>query len=276
MRKLFLIAVLAGLVLSSCKTSFNEVYKTMDYDYKYEAAKEYYAAGQYGKCYQILEELVMPLKGTEKGEESLFMLAMSYYHLRDYETAVLYFDRYYKTYTKGAYTEVARFYSGKANYMQSPDTRLDQSPTIEAINSLVEFLEVYPYSKYKDTSFEMISELQNRLAKKEFQSAELYYNLGSYSGNCYNGGSNYQACIITAENALKTYPSTPLREDFYIMILRARYHLAVKSVASKQDERYQETIDEYYGFKNEFPNSKYLKEAERIFSHAVARMPMKD
>ncbi|MBR2154779.1 MAG: outer membrane protein assembly factor BamD [Bacteroidaceae bacterium] len=274
MRKLFIFAVLASCILSSCKTSFNQVYKSTDYDYKYEAAKEYYIAGQYSKCYQILEEFVMMLKGTEKGEESLFMLAMSYYKLHDYETAVLYFDRYFKTYAKGIYAETAKFYSGKASYMQSPDIRLDQSPTITAINSLTDFIEIYPYSKRTKDAFEMIDELRDRLALKEYQASKLYYNLGSYTGNCYNGGSNYQACIITAENALKTYPSTPLREEFYIMILRARYHLAVKSVAEKQEERYRETIEEYYGFKNEFPDSKYMKEAERIFTHAVARQPM--
>lgn len=276
MRKLFYFVVLSGMLLTSCKTAFNEVYKTADYDYKYEAAKEYYAAEKYSKCYQLLEDMVMMLKGTDKAEESLFMLGMSYYHLRDYETAVLYLDRYYKTYSKGTYAEMARYYSGRASYMESPDIRLDQSPTYTAINSLQDYLEFYPYSARREEVVNMIDELRNRLAIKEYQAARLYYNLGSYTGNCVNGGSNYEACIITAENALKTYPFTSLREDFYIMILRARYHLATKSVAEKLDLRYQETIDEYYGFKNEFPESKYMKEADRIFRHAVARQPMKE
>ena len=276
MRKLLYFVVLSGMLLTSCKTAYNEVYKTADYEYKYEAAKEYYAAGKYSKCYQLLEDMVMMLKGTDKAEESLFMLGMSYYHLRDYETAVLYLDRYYKTYSKGIYTEMARYYSGRASYMESPDTRLDQSPTYTAINSLQDYLEFYPYSARREEVSGMIDELRNRLAIKEYQAAKLYYNLGSYTGNCVNGGSNYEACIITAENALKTYPFTTLREDFYIMILRARYHLATKSVAEKLDLRYQETIDEYYGFKNEFPESKYMKEADRIFRHAVARQPMKE
>ena len=30
-------------------------------------------------------------------------------------------------------------------------------------------------------------------------------------------------------------------------------------------DRYRETVDEYYAFKNEFPESKYLKEAEEDF-----------
>ncbi|MCM1311378.1 MAG: outer membrane protein assembly factor BamD [Bacteroides sp.] len=271
MRKVFLIATVVSTVFVSCN-SYNNLLKTTNYDYKYEAAKEFYAAGQYTRSYQLLEELVMILKGTDKAQESLFMLGMCYYNLGDYETSTMYFDRYYKTYPKGDYTEEARFYSGKASFMQSPDPRLDQTPTYTAINQLQDFLEFYPYSNKREEVNDMIFQLQNRLVQKEYDSAKLYYNLGSYAGNCANGGSNYEASIITAENALKSYPYTSLREDLYILILRARYQLAVKSVEEKIDERFRETIDEYYGFKNEFPDSKYMKEANQIFRHANAKV----
>lgn len=271
MRKIFLIAIVVSAMFVSCN-SYNNLLKTTNYDYKYEAAKEFYAAGQYTKSYQLLEELVMILKGTDKAQESLFMLGMCYYNLGDYETSTMYFDRYYKTYPKGDYTEEARFYSGKASFMQSPDPRLDQTPTYTAINQLQDFLEFFPYSNRREEVNDMIFQLQNRLVQKEYDSAKLYYNLGSYVGNCANGGSNYEASIITAENALKSYPYTSLREDLYILILRARYQLAVKSVEEKIDERFRETIDEYYGFKNEFPDSKYMKEADQIFRHANAKV----
>ena len=276
MRFKSIILAISAVLFVSCKTTYNTVLKSADYDYKYEAAKEYYAAGNYGKCSQLLEDMVMLLKGTEKAEESLFMLGMCYYNMRDYETATLYLDRYYKTYTKGTYTELARFFSGKASYMQSPDIRLDQSPTITAINTLLEFLDFYPYSDKRSEVYDLLEVLRNRLAEKEYQSALLYYNLGSYTGNCVNGGSNYEACIITAENTLKTYPYTSHREDLMMMILRARYRLANKSIASKKEERYRETIDEYFGFKNEFPESKYMHEADKIYKYSVARNPVKD
>ena len=97
---------------------------------------------------------------------------------------------------------------------------------------------------------------------KEYLSARLYYNLGNYLGN------NYQACVITAQNALQDYPYTNLREDLSILVLRAKYELAVYSIEEKKLERYREAVDEYYAFKNEFPESKYSKEAEHIFAEA--------
>ena len=52
------------------------------------------------------------------------------------------------------------------------------------------------------------------------------------------------------------------------MILRAKYQLAQQSVEEKRLERYRDTIDEYYGFMNEYPESKYLKDSQRIFAQS--------
>ena len=105
----------------------------------------------------------------------------------------------------------------------------------------------------------MLYELHDRLVEKEYRSAKLYYDLGNYMGN------NYRACIITAQNALNDYPYTKLREDLSILILRARYSMAKESVQEKMIDRYRDTEDEYYAFKNEFPESKYMKEADKIY-----------
>ena len=69
----------------------------------------------------------------------------------------------------------------------------------------------------------MIFELQDKLVEKEYLSAKLYYDLGSYSGNAsYSStGNNYLAAIVTAQNVLKDYPYTKKREELSILILRA-------------------------------------------------------
>ena len=82
------------------------------------------------------------------------------------------------------------------------------------------------------------------------------------------GGNNYEACIVTAENAIKDYPYSKMKEDFSMLILKSKYHLAQQSVKEKMKERLENTIDEYYGFLNEYPSSKYLDEAKHIFEKA--------
>ena len=261
MKKNILITLLAALLLSS-GGEYNKLLKSTDYEYKYEAAKNYFAKGQYNRAATLLNELIAILKGTDKAEESLYMLGMSYYNQNDYQTAAQTFTQYYNVYPRGTFTELARFHAGKALYLDTPEPRLDQSGTYNAIQQLQMFLEYFPNSAKKDEAQNMIFALQDKLVMKEYLSAKLYYNLGNYLGN------NYESCVITAQNALKDYPYTNMREDLSILILRAKYEMAVFSVEDKREERYREAVDEYYAFKNEFPESKYMKDADRIFKEA--------
>ena len=269
MKRTIIIALFSAGILSSCG-EYNKVLKSTDYEYKYEAAKGYFAKGQSNKAAVILEELIPIMKGTSNAEESLYMLAMTYYNQGDYVTASHYFNTYYTTYPRGVYTELARFHSGKALYLDTPEPRLDQSSTFKAIQELQMFMEYFPGSNRRDLAQEMIFTLQDKLVEKEYRSAKLYYDLGSYTGNSsYSStGNNYQAAVITAQNVLREYPYTKMREELSILILRAKYDMAKESVAEKKEERMREAIDEYYAFKNEFPDSKYTKEVEAIFKAA--------
>lgn len=53
-----------ALLFSSCATEFNKVYKTDDYQYKYEYAKECYANGKYTRAITLLTDLITIEKGT--------------------------------------------------------------------------------------------------------------------------------------------------------------------------------------------------------------------
>ena len=262
-------ALLSVGVLTSCG-EYNKVLKSTDYEFKYEVAKGYFAKGQNGRAATLLEELIPIMKGTINGEESLYMLGMTYFNQGDYISASQYFNTYYTTYPHGMYTELARFHSGKALYLDTPEPRLDQTSTYKAIQELQMFMEYFPGSPRRELAQNMIFELQDKLVEKEFLSAKLYYDLGSYTGNTVysSTGNNYLAAVVTAENILREYPYTKRREDLSLLILHAKYDMAKASVDEKKEERMRETIDEYYAFKNEFPESKHLKELENIFKDA--------
>jgi outer membrane protein assembly factor BamD len=267
-KNLYFILFAVTLCFSACN-NYSKLLKSADVGYKYEAAKEYFADGQYNRASQLLQTIVTTMKGTEKGQEALYLFGLCNYYSENYETATAIFRKYYQTYPKGVYTEAAHFYSGLALMNEAPEPRLDQTPTYEAVTEFQNFIELYPYSERRDQAMQHIFTLQDLLVEKEYLSAKLYYDLGDYFGNCSNdGGSNYQACVITAENAIRDFPYTKLREDFAILILKAKFELAAKSVEEKKEERYHNAIDEYYGFLNEYPESKYLKEAEQLFNKA--------
>ena len=266
MRKFFPIIIVSAMLLTGCANEFNQVYKTSDYSYKYEYAKECFMKGKYTRAVTLLQDLVTLQKGTDNAQESLYMLAMAQYLGKDYESAATTFKKYYSSYPKGVYAEMAQYYIGQSLYMSTPEPRLDQSQTVAAISAFQDYLDLFPDAKYKETAQNRLFALQDKLVQKEFYSAQLYYDLGQYFGNCTNGGNNYEACIITAQNALKDYPYTSMREKFALLIMKSKYELAQQSIEEKKFERFQDAEDECYGFINEYPDSKSKSLAEKYIS----------
>ena len=262
--------VLSALLFTSCANEFNRVYKTNDYSYKYEYAKECYAQGKYTRASTLLQGLVTLQKGTDNAQESLYMLGMAEYNSKDYEGAAATFKKYFSSYPKGAYAQEAEFYAGMSLYNSTPEPRLDQSQTVNAIAAFQEYIDLFPDGKERSQAQQRLFELQDKLVQKELYSAQLYYDLGQYFGNCTYGGNNYEACIVTAQNALKDYPYSKLREKFSLLVMKSKFELAQQSVEEKKLERFQDAEDECYGFLNEYPDSKDKVTAEKFITKCKA------
>jgi len=260
------LALFAAVIFSSCAAEFNRVYKSTDNNYKYEYAKELFARGKYSQAENILIELVTYMKGSDNGEECLYMLAMSQFANRDYDNSSETFKKYCTSYPKGLFAERAYFYQALSLYEGTPEPRLDQSLTISAVNAMQQFIDLYPESGLRGEAQQKLIELQDKLVMKELLSARLYYKLGGYFINCIGGGSNYEACIITSQNAMKTYPYNNHREDFSLLIMKSKFELAEQSVEHLKMERYHDAEDECYGFINEYPDSKNRETAERFIA----------
>ena len=255
------------LLLSSCAGEFNRVYKSADDSYKYEFAKEAFANGKFQQASVLLEQLVTVKKASDEAQESLYMLGMSQYCNGDFEAASATFKKYGSSYPRGIYAEAASYYVGQSLYESAPEPRLDQTPTIGAINAYQNFLDLFPDSKLRPGAQKRLYELQDKLIMKEYLSAQLYYNLGGYFGNINkNDESNYTACIITAQNALKSYPYCSMREQFALLIMKSKFELAENSTEDRRLDRYRDAEDECYGFINEFPDSKDVRTAEKFIA----------
>ena len=75
--------------------------KSSDTNYKYEYAKKAFEERKYVQAATLLEDVVKVLKGTDKAEESLYLLGLSHYENNDYASASTYFQTYYTHYPKG-------------------------------------------------------------------------------------------------------------------------------------------------------------------------------
>lgn len=259
------IILLLALVFGSCN-EYNKILKSTDRDLKYTYAKKYFEEGKYTRSITLLEELVTFFKGTAQAEESLYLLAQSYYNSKDYLSATQIFTTYYNTYPGGQYAEPSMFYSAYGMYLDSPDPRLDQSKTYTAIAEFSKYIERYPQNERAEQAKNYMFELQEKLAKKELMAAELYLNLGNFMGN------NYESAVVTAREAMKSYPYSQYMEEYQMTILRARYEYAQRSTLQAQPERYRMVVDEYFNYKNTFPSGKYINEADRYYREAQGKI----
>lgn len=262
MRKTILYLLLTSLLLVSCN-SYEKLLKSNDSLAKLEAAKKFYADKKYVKSITLLENIAPHFKGTDKSEEVLYLTAKVNFDNKDYFSASSYFGTYAKTFPRGEYADECWYMVGYCAYKDSPDTRLDQTPTIEAIQAFNEYLQIFPTGKHITDANKYLNELNEKLAYKAYLNAKLYYNLGNYLGN------NYKSAVITANNAIQDYPNSKYREELAFLILKSKFEQAEMSVPAKKEKRYTETIDEYYSFTSEYPESKFSKEANRIATKAT-------
>jgi outer membrane protein assembly factor BamD len=247
-----LLVATAG-ILGGCG-EYEKLLKSRDYNAKYDMAVKYYEEGEYARAGTLLDQVANIFRGTTKADTVKYYQAKAYYGQRDYLMAGYYFNELSATYVSSVYLEEADFMTGYCYYKQSPRPELDQANTYKTITAMQMFMSKYPMSDKIPECVEIITEMRDKLVEKSFISAKLYYDLGYYD-----------SAILALRNSLIEYPDTRYREELMFLILKSSFLLADRSIPSKQRERFQATVDEYYSFIGEFPDGTHSREANRMY-----------
>lgn len=250
-------ASLALLVLVTSCSKYEKLLKGNDNDAKYRAALTYYEAGKYRKAIPLFEAVEPINRGTPKDDSTRFLLAKSYFLDKDPFTAEYYFGSFKTTFPRSPFAQEAYFLHGVCLYEASYRAQLDQGPTEKAIIAFNEYLYTYPNSPQKGEAQAMMDELVLRLVKKSYLNARFYADI-----------EDYKAAVTALRTSLKDYPESEYREEILYLIHKSSYLYAHHSVREKQKDRYQASIDNYYNFISEYPNSKYLKEVQSMYKVA--------
>ncbi|MDO9579437.1 MAG: outer membrane protein assembly factor BamD [Bacteroidales bacterium] len=252
--KFRLFIVLIILVLASSCGEYEKLLKSTDYDLKKAKAKEYFDASQYVKSSELLSQIIPRYRATQEAEELNWMNAQSYYGMKDYYMAGSYFKAFIDQFPFGVHAEEANFMAAMCDYKISPRPELDQENTRNAIEGFNIFMSRYPGSSKMEESTKLVKELEDKLVEKSYLSATLYYDM-----------KQYKAAVVALNNSLKEYANTKYREQMMFLKLNSLFLYAENSTVNKQKERYQDTLDDYYSFMEEFPESLYSKEVSGIY-----------
>ena len=247
----------AIIAMSSCKSQYELLLNSNDADAKYEAAFEYYNLNKFSKAASLFESLAVLTDGTERDDTVRYYWGLSNYKFKDYYTAETNFDQFIQSYPRSPFTSEARYLRLDCLYRQTLRYELDQSPTYKAINEISAYILEYPSNVHMQECRDMLVELNERLDKKAYEAAKLYYKM-----------EDYLASRVAFKNVLKDDAENMYREDILYYIAMSSYKYAQQSVPEKQKERYLSFVDDYLNFIGEIPESQYRKELDSVYQRA--------
>lgn len=252
-----ILAAMAIVALSSCKSQYEMLLTSNDADLKYEAAFDYFNEGKYSKAGSLFESLSVPTNGTERDDTVRFYWGLSNYKFKDYYTAETNFANFLDVYPRSPFASEARYLRLDCLYRSTLRYELDQMPTYKAITEISEYMIEFPRTPHMEACREMLVDLNERLDKKAYEAARLYYKM-----------ENYKSARVAFRNVLKDDADNIYREDILYYIAMSSYNYAHMSIPEKQKERYLTFVDDYLNFIGEIPQSHYRKELDTVYRKA--------
>jgi outer membrane protein assembly factor BamD len=240
---------------------FNKLLKNGNSEDKFNGAIKYFDAKDYTKALILFEELMGTYRGTSKAEEVQYYYANCNYYLGDYILAGYQFRTFVKNYPSSKHLEYCAFMNAYCFYLNSPDFSLEQTDTYLAIKEFHRFTLQFPNSEKILECNNILDKLRDKLDKKSYESSILYYNM-----------ANYKSAIVAFAIHIKDFPDTKHEEELKYLTIKSYYLLAINSIESKKQERFKGAVESYIKFIDAFPKSKYIKDAENIYSNSLQNL----
>jgi outer membrane protein assembly factor BamD len=255
MRTLLFLSVIA-LVLSSCRSQ--DLIRPGDsIEVAYEKAMNQFENENWSDAARAFETVVSIGRGTDIGQDAQYYLAESYFNGRRFLIAASEYERYAQFYPNSQRRETVDFKKAESYYRLSPRHRLDQTYTKMAIENFRLFNSRYPNSDLVSQSSEYITELREKLARKEFNAAEFYMRT-----NRYNAAAVYYDIVIDE------YPETRWAEQSLVGQMRAYILYAENSIQARQAERFEKALESYSTYLQLFPRGENRSEVENLYDRA--------
>jgi outer membrane protein assembly factor BamD len=255
-----LFSTIIFLSVTSC-SEFRKLQKSDDWEAKYNGAMEYYEEGDYYRSIALFEEVLPLTRGKAEGEKAQFYYAYAHFYDKQYILSSHYFKSFYETYSRSEFAMEAQFMYAFSLYKSSPIYSLDQTSTKEAIEAFQMFVNRYSDSKYAGDATQILSELQIKLETKAYHGAKLYHKIGALN-----------SAIVAFDNFAINYPDSRFNDELQYLKIESTYLMAQQSIPSKQKERFTGVIENYEEFIDDYPESEYIKEAQKYYDGALNQL----
>ena len=150
---------------------------------KIHKIETYYENGKYQKVLDALKDQISYYIYTKYGDDAEYYLAMSYFHLKDYDDAIPEFEFLINTYPNSPYREKSYYFLALSHYKNSPRIERDQDELKKALQVIRDFETEYPSSPLKKDFEKLKKDIINKLSLKMIDIIKTYYNLEKYTSS---------------------------------------------------------------------------------------------
>ena len=167
--------ILFAIVLSSCTHELN--IQDAGFEKSFTIAKKKYNDGNYLQALDDFNVIILNYGGQSGIDSVQFLLANTHFKLEEYYSSSYEFNKLTESFPESKLSEESYFNSALSYYKLSPIYSLDQKETYSAITKFQFYLDLYPVGKFADKANGFIQELREKLARKEFESGQLYMKM---------------------------------------------------------------------------------------------------
>jgi outer membrane protein assembly factor BamD len=251
--KKFLLLIFSSLLLWGCSSSVNTSNYTAQQRLDY--ALKLYHDESYLDAVQEFQAIVLQYPGNSVVDDAQYYLAETRYERHEYILAAYEFSKLIKSMPASEFVPNSQYMLAQCYFELSPDYRLDQQYTKKAISEFQAFIDFFPTSdKVKDAE-QKIVELNDKLAHKEFNTAQLYETMD------FN-----KAALMYYTNVVEDYHDT----KYAAMAQYNKIKLLI------DQDKNSDALEEIATFLDRYPDDQNVKEIEKLKTELQSNLSSKN
>jgi outer membrane protein assembly factor BamD len=222
-------SLISLIILASCSSS--NVTKVITAEERFEMGKKLFDEEDYLEAIREFDIVKIQFPGSTVADDAQYYLAESRFKMEEYLLAAEEYQELRRNMPASNLVPMAQFKIGLCYFNLSPKSGLDQQYTNRAIDEFQTFMEYYPTNELVQEAAADISILNDKLAKKLYETAELYMNL-----------EYFKSATFYFNTVIEKFHDTPYAENAYIgktrsLISRSKYTEA-RQVIDKYFEKF--------------------------------------
>ncbi len=227
----------------------------MSVEDRFQRGMRMYEEENYVRAIDEFRIVTRQFAGSDFADDAQYYMAMSYFQRGEYILAANEFETLVNTMSASPLVAEAQYKLALSYYHLSPRYDLDQEYTFKAIDELQAFIDFFPTHELVPDAERKIHELNEKLARKQYENAKLYMRI-----------RYYRAAIRYFEVVIERFHDTQYAELSYIG----------KVEALMERNMYNEANETLQGFLRQFPNSDQRSRARTLERRIISALSDED